>query len=200
MPFFQLPIPPSQRSNLEESFAIINEDDCDPNDNSSDIRVRLEEQLAKQLMMCKNTRDHHKAMGDVAGMNRFENLALSVQKDLDFLRASKRMNLAIPKFHYEQRSFNIIHCNTDLSDNEVEICIVRGINYNVSNPKEVDTYVKIEFPYPQEEPFKAKTTVIKNTDNPDYDQKFKVEIQRSNRQCQRVFKRHSIKLEIYSRG
>lgn len=195
-----LPIPPSQRSNLEESFAIINEDDCDPNENSADIRVRLEEQLAKQLMMCKNTRDHHKAMGDVAGMNRFENLALSVQKDLDFLRATKRKNLEIPKFHYEQKSFNIIHCNTDLSDNEVEICVIRGLNYNVPNPKDVDTYVKIEFPYPQEEPFKAKTTVIKDTDNPDYDQKFKAEIQRSNRQCQRAFKRHALKLEIFSRG
>ncbi|KAL5275169.1 CC2D1A family protein [Megaselia abdita] len=195
-----LPIPPSQRTNLEESFAIINEDDCDPNDNSSDVRVRLEEQLAKQLMMCKNTRDHHKAMGDVAGMNRFENLALSVQKDLDFLRATKRKNLEIPKFHYEQKSFNIIHCNTDLSDNELEICIVRGLNYNVANPKEVDTYIKIEFPFPPEEPFKSKTTVVKNTDNPDYDQKFKIEIQRTNRQCQRVFKRHSIKLDVYSRG
>lgn len=39
--------------------------------------------------------------------------------------------------------------NTDLSDNELEINVIRGIGYSVANPKEVDTYVKIEFPYPQ---------------------------------------------------
>lgn len=109
-------------------------------------------------------------MGDVAGMNRFENLALSVQKDLDMLRYTKRYylffrirkhsvyfiyifssrkNLSIPRFHYEQKSFNIVHCNTDLGENEVEIVLVRGIQYNVPNPKDVDTYVKVEFPYPQ---------------------------------------------------
>lgn len=39
--------------------------------------------------------------------------------------------------------------NTDLSDNELEITVIRGIAYSVANPKDVDTYVKIEFPYPQ---------------------------------------------------
>ncbi|XP_055854833.1 coiled-coil and C2 domain-containing protein 1-like isoform X2 [Episyrphus balteatus] len=195
-----LPLPPSQRENLEASFAIVNPGDCDPNDDISDISVRLEEQLAKQLMMCKNTRDHHKAMGDIAGMNRFENLAVTVQKDLDLLRYSKRKNLSLPKFHYEQKSFNIVHCNTDLTDNEVEIMVVRGINYNVPNPKDVDTYVKIEFPYPQDDFFKAKSSLVRDTDSPEYNQRFSVDILRSNRQCQRIFKRQAVKFEVYSRG
>lgn len=195
-----LPLPPSQRENLEASFAIVNQGDCDPNDDISDISVRLEEQLAKQLMMCKNTRDHHKAMGDIAGMNRFENLAVTVQKDLDLLRYSKRKNLCLPKFHYEQKSFNIVHCNTELTDNEVEVMVVRGINYNVPNPKDVDTYVKIEFPYPQEDFYKAKSSLVRDTDSPEYNQRFTVDIQRSNRQCQRIFKRQAVKFEVYSRG
>lgn len=139
-------MPPSQRDSLESSFAIVSAEECDPGDDICEIGVRIEEQLAKQLMMCKNTRDHHKAMGDVAGMNRFENLALTVQKDLDLVRYSKRKNHTLPKFHYEKRSFNIVHCNTDLTDNELEIVVVRGINYNVANPKDVDTYVRIEYP------------------------------------------------------
>ncbi|XP_053957948.1 coiled-coil and C2 domain-containing protein 1-like isoform X3 [Anastrepha ludens] len=195
-----LPLPPSQRDNLEASFAIVTTEECDPDDDISDIGVRVEEQLAKQLMMCKNTRDHHKAMGDVAGMNRFENLALTVQKDLDLVRYSKRKNLSLPKFHYEKRSFNIVHCNTELTDNELEIVIVRGLNYNVPNPKDVDTYVKLEFPLLNDETFKAKTSVIKNTESPDYDQQFRVEIQRGNRQFQRIFKRHGVKFEVLSRG
>ncbi|XP_064548608.1 coiled-coil and C2 domain-containing protein 1-like isoform X1 [Drosophila montana] len=195
-----LPVPPSQRDNLEASFAIVSTEDCDPSDDICEIGVRMEEQLAKQLMMCKNTRDHHKAMGDVAGMNRFENLALTVQKDLDLVRYSKRKNQTLPKFHYEKRSFNIVHCNTDLTDNELEIVVVRGINYNVSNPKDVDTYVRVEFPLLNDESFKTKTNVIKDTDSPDYDERFKVDIQRSNRQFQRIFRRHGVKFEIYSRG
>ncbi|ALC38618.1 l-2-gd1 [Drosophila busckii] len=169
-----LPLPPSQRDNLEASFAIVSAEECDPNDDICEIGVRMEEQLAKQLMMCKNTRDHHKAMGDVAGMNRFENLALTVQKDLDLVRYTKRKNQTLPKFHYEKRSFNIVHCNTDLTDNELEIVV--------------------------EETFKTKTNVIKDTDSPDYDERFKVDIQRGNRQFQRIFKRHGVKFEIYSRG
>ncbi|KAL9925930.1 lethal (2) giant discs 1 isoform 2-T2 [Glossina fuscipes fuscipes] len=195
-----LPVPPSQRENLEASFAIVTAEDCDPNDDISDIRIRVEEQLAKQLMMCKNTRDHHKAMGDIGGMNRFENLALTVQKDLDLVRYSKRKNFPLPKFHYEKRSFNIVHCNTELADNELEIVVVRGINYNVPNPKEVDTYVKVECPLLNDETFRAKTTLVKDTDSPEYDQRFKVDIVRGNRQFQRIFKRHGVKFEVFSRG
>ncbi|XP_075151892.1 lethal (2) giant discs 1 isoform X2 [Haematobia irritans] len=195
-----LPVPPSQRDNLEASFAMVASDECDPDDDISDIGVRIEEQLAKQLMMIKNTRDHHKAMGDIAGMNRFENLALTVQKDLDFVRYSKRNKFPLPKFHYEKRSFNIVHCNTDLTDNELEIVVVRGLNYNVPNPKDVDTYVKVEFPLLNDETFRTKTNLVKDTDCPDYNQRFKVEILRGNRQFQRIFKRHSVKFEVYSRG
>lgn len=40
--------------------------------------------------MCKTTRDHHKAMGDVAGTNRFENMALVVQKDYDLIKIIRK--------------------------------------------------------------------------------------------------------------
>ncbi|KAH8377391.1 hypothetical protein KR093_005224 [Drosophila rubida] len=198
-----LPVPPSQRDNLESSFAIVSTEECDPGDDICEIGVRIEEQLAKQLMMCKNTRDHHKAMGDVAGMNRFENLALTVQKDLDLVRYSKRKNQTLPKFHYEKRSFNIVHCNTDLTDMELEIMVVRGLNYNVANPKDVDTYVRIEYPLLNASIPSlalAKTNVIKDSDSPEYDERFKVDIQRGNRQFNRIIKRHGVKFEIYSRG
>lgn len=150
--------------------------------------------------MCKTTRDHLRALGDVAGTNRFENLAIAVQKDLDFIRLAARKNYPIPKFHYETKNFNIVKSNTDLTDNEVEINVTRGINYNVPNPKEIDTYVKIEFPWTQDEPFKTKTNVVKNEDNPEYNHTNVVEIQRSNRTCQRIFKRQSLKLEVFSKG
>lgn len=112
--------------------------------------VRLEEQLTKQLKICLSTRDHHKALGDVAGMNRFEHLALSVTKDLDIVRLAHRSNSGVvPKFHYETKSFSVVKCCTDLNDNDFELTIVRGINFNCTNPKDIDTFVRFEFPYPQ---------------------------------------------------
>lgn len=112
--------------------------------------VRLENQLTKQLKMCLSTRDHHKALGDVAGTNRFEQLALTVTKDLDSVRFQHRNNTGVvPKFRYENKSFNVVKCCTDLNDNDFELSIVRGINFNCANPKDIDTYVKFEFPYPQ---------------------------------------------------
>ncbi|XP_062559950.1 coiled-coil and C2 domain-containing protein 1-like isoform X2 [Armigeres subalbatus] len=196
-----IPIAPSKRSSLEDSFTVVAEEDCTPTDDADvDLNTRLEEQLSKQLIMCRNTRDHHRAMGDVAGTNRFENLALSVQKDLDFVRLAHRKRLPVPKFHYEMKQFNVVKCNTDLSDNEVEVLIARGINYNVPNPKEVDTFVKLEFPYPTDDPLKVKTGLVRDTDNPEYNHRQSIEIQRSLRACQRIFKRQSLKCEVFSKG
>lgn len=196
-----VPIAPAKRASLEDSFTIVAEEDCDPSGESDlDLNTRLEEQLSKQLIMCRNTRDHHRAMGDVAGTNRFENLALSVQKDLDFVRLTHKKRLPVPKFHYEAKQFNVVKCNTDLSDNEVEVLVARGINYSVPNPREVDTYVKLEFPYPQDDPFKAKTGLIKDTDNPEYNHRQIVEIDRKSRACQRIFKRQALKCEVFSKG
>lgn len=196
-----IPIAPAKRTSLEDSFTIVAQEDCTPaNESDLDLNTRLEEQLSKQLIMCRNTRDHHRAMGDVAGTNRFENLALSVQKDLDFVRLAHRKRLPVPKFHYEMKQFNVVKCNTDLTDNEVEVVLVRGINYSVPNPKDVDTYVKLEFPYPQDDPFKVKTALIKDTDNPEYNHQQSIEIHRSQRACQRIFKRQALKCEIFSKG
>lgn len=109
--------------------------------------------------------------------------------------------MQVPKFHYENKRFDIVRCNTDLADTELEINVCRGIGYSVSNPKDVDTYVRLEVPLPSaEQPFKARTQLIRDTDSPEYGEKFMVEIAPKQRQCQRVFKRHAVKLEVFSKG
>ncbi len=37
-------------------------------------------------------------------------------------------------------------CNTDIKDDEIEITVVRGINYKSTNS--IDTFVRVELPYP----------------------------------------------------
>lgn len=68
---------------------------------------------------------------------------------MDIVILAHKKGGKVPKFHFEQKNFNIVKCNTDLAETELEIEVVRGISYNVSKPKDVDTYVKVEFPFPQ---------------------------------------------------
>ncbi|XP_060518042.1 coiled-coil and C2 domain-containing protein 1-like isoform X2 [Cylas formicarius] len=196
-----IPVSPEAKSQLDNEYDIVMSEECTEDDNSdSDVLSRLEIQLTKQLKMCLSTRDHHKALGDVAGTNRFERLALNVTKDLDTIRLAKKTASGIPKFHYEMKNFSIVKSFTDLTDNDLELVIMRGINYTSSNPKEIDTYVKFDFPFPQDTPFSDRTSTIRDTNNPEYNQTFVIPIQRNSRQCQRVFKRHGIKFEVYAKG
>lgn len=201
--FATLPVPPDAKSQLDKEFEMVAADDINEGESDeSDILSRLESQLNKQLKMCLTTRDHHKALGDVAGTNRFERLALNVTKDLDVVRlAKKKGDLGlIPKFHYEFKDFSIVKSFTELGENDVELGILRGISYTTDAPKDIDTYIKYTFPYPQDTPVSGCTSTVKNTNNPEYDATYTFPIQRSSRSCQRIFKRQAIKLEVYSKG
>lgn len=133
------------------SYDVVTAEECSEKDSEHfDLLSRLEAQLNKQLKTCLATRDHHKALGDVASTNRFEQLALNVTKDLDIIRLARRTpGCRIPKFHYENKDFSIVKSFTELGDDDLELVIVRGINYRSTNPTEIDTYVKFEFPFPQ---------------------------------------------------
>ena len=47
---------------------------------------------------------------------------------------------AVPKFHYEIRSFSKVVLCSDLTDNELEFMVVQGINLNVA--KDAHTYCR----------------------------------------------------------
>ncbi|XP_072936404.1 coiled-coil and C2 domain-containing protein 1-like isoform X2 [Epargyreus clarus] len=204
--FKSLPLPPQAKKQIEHTFDIVSAEDCDPPEDVSitlddeDVISRLHSQLTSQLKLCLTNRDHYRAMGNVAESNRFEHLAVTVKQDLDVVTVAKSLTQNPPKFHYESKQFSVVQCNTDLKENDLELTIVRGIAYNVPNPKEVDTYVKFEFPYPPDAPVSDRTGLVKDTNSPQYDAVFPLAIHRTARPCLRVFKRHAIKLQVYSRG
>lgn len=69
---------------------------------------KLVQDLKKQVQTCMTTRDHYKAIGDVASANRFENMAVHSKKDMDAVKHAFRRKDPIPKFHYETRKFSIV--------------------------------------------------------------------------------------------
>jgi coiled-coil and C2 domain-containing protein 1 len=95
-------------------------------------------------------------------------------------------------------NFEPCRCCTDLADADIEISIIRGVNY----PKEVDSYVIFEFPWPNDSPISNRTLTKRGTNNPEYDGTFPYTgvIDRKSRQCLRIFKRHSLKCQVWSKG
>lgn len=200
-----IPLSPLEKVELsisqkDENFVLVStEDFLEGSSGTNDqIYENLETQLIKQIKWCLSTRDHSKALGDVPAYNRWERLALGYTRDLDMLRVRKRDVLPPPQHHYEVKTYQIVQCSIDLNDSDIEISIIRGINY----PREADTYVMFEFPFPSDNHPTDRTSTIKDSTNPEYQAIFPLNgiINRTSRQCQRAFKRHALKCEVWAKG
>lgn len=200
-----IPLSPLEKVELsisqkDENFVLVStEDFLEGSSGTNDqIYENLETQLIKQIKWCLSTRDHSKALGDVPAYNRWERLALGYTRDLDMLRVRKRDLLPPPQHHYEVKTYQIVQCSIDLNDSDIEISIIRGINY----PREADTYVMFEFPFPSDNHATDRTSTIKDSANPEYQAVFPLNgiINRTSRQCQRAFKRHALKCEVWAKG
>ena len=83
---------------------------------------------------------------------RFKKIAQETIQDLEALKNADKLNEPVPLYHYEKRAYETIDCNSDLTDNDLEIEIVRAINLSMPKDYKVDnmnTLVKFEFPFPQ---------------------------------------------------
>ncbi|XP_026824708.1 coiled-coil and C2 domain-containing protein 1-like isoform X2 [Ooceraea biroi] len=197
-----IPLSPLEKVELsisqkDENFVVVSTEEGSSGTDEQ-IYENLETQLIKQIKSCLSTRDHSKALGDVPGYNRWERLALGYTRDLDMLRVRKRDSLPPPQHHYQIKTYQIVQSCTDLNDGDIEISIIRGINY----PREADTYVIFEFPFPSDGHPTDRTSTIKDTSNPEYEAVFPLTgiINRTSRQCQRAFKRHALKCEVWAKG
>ena len=84
-------------------------------------------------------------------MFRFKKIAQESIQDLEALKNADKLNEPVPLYHYEKRCYETIDCNSDLTDNDLEIVIVRSINLSMPKDYKVDnmnTFVKFEFPFP----------------------------------------------------
>lgn len=59
-----------------------------------------------------------------------------------------------------------------------------------------------EFPFPSDNHATDRTSTIKDSANPEYQAVFPLNgiINRTSRQCQRAFKRHALKCEVWAKG
>lgn len=193
-------MPPSLTEEDERSFVMVNEDECEVKGDRTEIFKKLEQDLINQIRMSASNHQHFTKLGDVLNAAKFQKMEQGCRKDLEALKNAFRHHDPVPKFHYENRTFSLVQCNTDLGDNDLEMTLVRGIQLPTSHAeKDFDTYVKYEFPYPTDDAQTGSSDTIKGSVNPEYNEPWKLQISRKSRGFGRVVERKSVKFEVFQK-
>ncbi|XP_022107136.1 coiled-coil and C2 domain-containing protein 1-like isoform X2 [Acanthaster planci] len=164
---------------------------------SKQLYARLMATLNKQIQICATNEKQYMQLGNLSTSKRFGEMKHSCQQDLDVLTVSMSHSDPVPRFHYETRTIPSIRVCPDLTDTEVEVSVIKGIQLKLpSGEKDLDTYIKFEFPYPNDEPQTGKTGWSKGFEMVEYNDSTKLNIQR-NRSFASCVKRRSIRFEVY---
>ncbi|XP_026507625.1 coiled-coil and C2 domain-containing protein 1B isoform X3 [Terrapene carolina triunguis] len=197
----KLPSPPTDE---ESDFIFIHHEDVKLSQKAEEVYTQLIKLLKDQHEKCLQYSRQFMHLGNITETARFEKLAQGCKKDLEILQLAQAQGMDPPSHHFEERTFKIIRIFSELNSTEMHLIIVRGINLPAPpgvTPNDLDAFVKFEFQYPNtEQAQKSKTAVIKNTNSPEYDQLFKLTINRNHRGFRRVIQTKGIKFEIFHKG
>ncbi|XP_066479241.1 coiled-coil and C2 domain-containing protein 1B isoform X2 [Tiliqua scincoides] len=197
----KLPSPPTDD---EGDFIFIHHEDVRISQKAEEVYVQLIKLLKDQYDKCVQYSKQFTHLGNVSETSRFEKLAQTCKKDLDILQLAQAQGLDPPSHHFQERTFKIVRIFSELTSTEMHLIIVRGINLPAPPgvaSNDLDAFVKFEFLYPNtEQAQKSKTSVIKNTNRPEYNQLFKLNINRNHRGFRRAIQVKGIKFEIFHKG
>ncbi|NXX31910.1 C2D1B protein, partial [Nicator chloris] len=197
----KLPSPPTDD---EGDFIFVHHEDVRLSQKADEVYAQLVKLLKDQHERCLQYSKQFMHLGNVAETTRFEKLAQGCKKDMDILQLARAQGMDPPSHHFEERTFKMIRIFSDLNSTEMHLLIVRGINLPAPpgvSPRDLDAFVKFEFQYPSaEQPQKSKTPVINNNNCPEYNQLFKLNINRNHRGFRRAIRSKGIKFEVFHKG
>ncbi|NXK22917.1 C2D1B protein, partial [Arenaria interpres] len=197
----KLPSPPTDD---EGDFIFIHHEDVRLSQKADEVYAQLIKLLKDQHERCLQYSKQFMHLGNVAETTRFEKLAQGCKKDMDILQLARAQGMDPPSHHFEERTFKMIRIFSELNSTEMHLIIVRGINLPAPpgvSPRDLDAFVKFEFQYPSaEQPQKSKTPVINNNNSPEYNQLFKLNINRNHRGFRRAIRSKGIKFEVFHKG
>lgn len=172
--------------------------------NMNEDYIFVETALRKQIEAAEKNTEHYNLLGNLDASKNFAALLKGSQKDLDTLLQYKANKAPVPKCYYVRKTFPVTKSNPHLSDSELEITVVRCINVPLQQgyqPKDMYTYVTYEIAYPQEKPQTGNTATKKETINPEFNESFKVIIDRKQSSFKRFCRRGAVNLKLfYVRG
>ncbi|XP_031677852.1 coiled-coil and C2 domain-containing protein 1A isoform X2 [Oncorhynchus kisutch] len=171
---------------------------------SSEQYNSLMELLRQQHQKCLGYSQQFTHMGSVAETSRFEKMAEECMQNIEVLKMAHAKGQPVPKYHTEERTFNTVKMYPDLTANEMTLYIVKGINLPAPSgvsASDLDTSVRFEFPFPSmEEAQRDKTSTVKNSNSPEFKEKFNLNINRQHRGFKRVVQAKGIKFDIIHKG
>ncbi|XP_051555349.1 coiled-coil and C2 domain-containing protein 1B-like isoform X1 [Myxocyprinus asiaticus] len=195
---------PSPPGDEDEDFILVHHSDVQISEKAEEVYTQLNKLLNEQHEKCVTYSKQFTHMGNVAETTKFEKMAEQCKKSLEVLKLAQNRGLQPPKHHFEERTYRTVRMFPELSSTDMVVVIVRGMNLPAPSgvaSNYLDAYVKFEFPYPSsDQPQRHKTSVIKNTNNPEYDQNFKLNINRNHRGFRRVIQSKGLKLEVLHKG
>uniref|UniRef100_A0A8C2GRD9 Coiled-coil and C2 domain-containing protein 1B n=1 Tax=Cyprinus carpio TaxID=7962 RepID=A0A8C2GRD9_CYPCA len=195
---------PSPPGDEDEDFIVVHHSDVQISEKAEEVYTQLTKLLKEQYEKCVTYSKQFTHMGNVAETTKFENMAEQCKKSLEILKLAQNRGLQPPKHHFEERTYRTVRIFPELSSTDMVVVIVRGMNLPAPPgvaTNDLDAYVKFDFPYPStDQPQKHKTSVIKNTNNPEYNQNFKLNINRNHRGFRRVIQSKGLKLEVLHKG
>ncbi|KFV85547.1 Coiled-coil and C2 domain-containing protein 1A, partial [Struthio camelus australis] len=188
----------------KEDFVLVQRRGVNISPEAASQYMELMKLIRQQHEMCMSYSKQFTHLGNIAETTKFEKMAEDCKQNMEILKQAHARGFPLPKYHYEQRTFNIIKIFPELNSNDMVLSIVKGINLPAPPgvaPNDLDAFVRFEFPYPNaEEAQKDKTNVIKNTDCPEFKEQFKLYINRGHRGLKRVIQTKGIKFEVAHKG
>ncbi|XP_069366664.1 coiled-coil and C2 domain-containing protein 1B isoform X2 [Paralichthys olivaceus] len=195
---------PSPPGDEDEDFILVHHSDVQVSEKAEQVYTQLAKILKEQYEKCMTHSKQFTHLGNISETTKFERMAESCKKSLEVLKLAQSRALPPPKHHFEERSFHTARIFPELSSTDMVVVIVKGMNLPAPSgiqTNDLDAYVKFDFPYPSsEQPQKHKTSVIKNTNSPEYNQSFTLSINRNHRGFRRVVTSKGLKLELLHKG
>ncbi|XP_075802971.1 coiled-coil and C2 domain-containing protein 1B isoform X2 [Microtus pennsylvanicus] len=195
---------PSPLTNEEGDFILIHHEDLRLSQKAEEVYAQLQKILLEQHEKCLLFSKQFMHQGNVAETTRFEKLAQDRKKQLEILQLAQAQGLDPPSHHFELKTFQTVRIFSELNSTEMHLIIIRGMNLPAPpgvTPDDLDAFVRFEFHYPNsDQAQKSKTAVVKNTNSPEFEQVFKLNINRNHRSFKRVIQSKGIKFEIFHKG
>lgn len=197
----QVPSPPGDE---DDDFIMVHHSDVQLSEKSEEVYTQLAKILKEQYEKCMTHSKQFTHLGNVKETTKFEKMAESCKKSLEVLKLSQSQGLLPPKHHFEERSFHTVSIFPELSSTEMVVTVVKGMNLPAPSgiqTNDLDAFVKFDFPYPStDQAQKHKTSVVKNTNCPEFDQSFTLTINRNHRGFRRLVSSKGLKLELFHKG
>ncbi|XP_070973758.1 coiled-coil and C2 domain-containing protein 1B isoform X2 [Oncorhynchus clarkii lewisi] len=195
---------PSPPGDEDEDFILVHHSEVQISEKADEVYTQLAKMLKEQYEKCMTYSKQFTHLGNIAETTKFEKMAESCKKSLEMLKLSQSKRLDPPKHHFEERTYHTVRIFPELSSTEMVVVVVRGMNLPAPSgiaTNDLDAYVKFDFPYPStEQPQKHRTAVVKNTNSPEFNQGFTLNINRNHRGFRRAVQSKGLKLELLHKG